>query len=307
MWKLFLVWQFIHRPLPSTNPFANLPFLSSNSKIVSNKPYKRFIWRFISLISLMIIIYLFTVIGLLVIIDFGGLLFLMTVSLPVLVGTMWVGGYFCSKITHTLNKLRYTGTYDLISISPYGEQYATWAIGNTIYKKIGWLKKVHFVIRTSIYAIVGILLFIVISGALKTGTDSELPAYQVQNDGSLINIVDFCFLIGGIYFYLVQAIVMGHLMALWSNTIDTNSENRMAISISGFIANQLIIYTLCFIVLFTRLPNLYSTNWVMIALFNGFRFIIFIILLELHIRLIMNQLIHRTELPYSVWRSEVGI
>ncbi|HRF95138.1 MAG TPA: hypothetical protein PLZ51_08085, partial [Aggregatilineales bacterium] len=192
-------------------------------------------------------------------INTSGALLLISASLPIILILVWIGAHLSVKMTRVLSKLRYGGVYDLLSITVYGEQYAIWAIGRVIYKNMGWLKRTRFVIRTSIYLIIG-LLFIILISAIARSTDNPyaLPNQYGLSDPNVTLLINFMFLVGGIYFYLIQAIVMGYLIALWSNTVNSDGGNRIMIAISGFLGNQLAVYMLTYLIIIIGLPRLFA-------------------------------------------------
>ena len=274
MWQTFLIWRYITTPLPDLHPFRRLPAL----KIIRKK---RSVYRTNKTIQ-GIIILLFILLSALGSAIFAWICFL--AILMILGGFLFLfasGGYLATKITNLIGKVQTSGLYDLISITPQGSQNATWSIGRIIFTNSRWLKEFHIISRNTLF-------FIVISSML-------------------IEINDFIFYPIGIYLCSLQSLVMGYLFGIWSTNIPTDGMNKVILAVGGFLGGQMILY-LATSILFGLLGNLYQvTGWSTFFTMPILELGIFSVLYEAQVRMMLHVLAHQAELPYLVWRSEIGI
>jgi hypothetical protein len=309
MWQLFSIWRFINIPLPASHPFFKAPFLTIEKPAPTSK-------RFFSRLMVTMIIGVGMSVTILTIgigwvywsVNTSEALLLIIASLPIILILVWIGAHLSVKMTRVLNKLRYGGVYDLLSITVYGEQYAIWAIGRVVYKNMGWLKRTRFVIRTSIYLIVAFLIILVVSAIAQSTNNPSTSPNQYGLTDPFPFLLNSIFLVGGIYFYLIQAIVMGYLIALWSNTFNSDGGNRIMIAISGFLGNQLAVYMLTYLLIIIGLPRLFARfGWETSITLNMVQLSAFIILIEIQVRMMSYFLARKAQTPYADWLSEVGI
>jgi len=274
MWQTFLLWRYITTPLPDLHPFRRLPALKiirkKRSVYRANKTMQGgIILLFILLSALGSAIFVW-ICFLAILMIFGGFLFLFA-----------SGGYLAVKITNIIGKVQTSGLYDLISITPQGSQNATWSIGRIILTNTKWVRDFHIISRNTLLLIMGLSM--------------------------LIEITDFIFYPIGIYFCSVQGLVMGYLFGVWSANLSTDGMNKVILAVGGFFGGQMMLY-LSTLILFGLLAYVYQVmGWATFFTMPILELGIFSVLYEAQVRIMLRVMAHQAELPYSVWRSEVGI
>lgn len=274
MWQTFVIWRYITTPLPDLHPFRRLPALKITRKRKSvyraNMTMRGIVMLLFVLLSAVGSVAFAWMCFLGIFIFLGGFLFLFL-----------SGGYLAVKITNLIGNIQTSGLYDLISITPQGSQNATWSIGRIILTNTKWLKQLHLISRNTLFLIIAMSM--------------------------LIEITDFIFIPIGIYFCTLQGLVMGYLFGIWSVSLSTDGMNRVISAIGGFLGGQVMLY-LATLILFGLLGHLYQvTGWATFFTMPILQLGIFSILYEAQVRVMLRVLAHQAELPYSTWRSEIGI
>jgi hypothetical protein len=315
MWQTFLIWRVIHAPLPVFNPFRKLLKLKLPEYAKSFKlPEGRFT-RLISLIPSELtgcLVGLGTIImvlwgSLLCIVFITPIVFIVFDSIPLMffLACVFFGIYLSVKITRKLGKIRNTGIYDLIGVSGYGDQQASWLIGRTIYKDMGWLKDTRIMMSNSMVILVvffGLMGMLGVISGISTPTVAEINFFFLRTLSGLI------YFTVAVYLNFVQALVIGYLMALWSITISTDTLNRVFACVGGMLSIELLIHLVAFLGLVVALPALYvQMEWDNFLTLGFLQLVGFAGLHEMGVRGMLRLLARRAELPYSDWRAEVGL
>lgn len=313
MWVTFLIWRVMNSQLPVFNPFRKLLKLKLTSLPSESSP--TFLTRMVSwlpqqlvgcLTGLAVIILTIWV-SLLCIIFITPIVFVFFGSLPMLMFLVSVsfGGYLAVRITNNLGKIRSAGIYDLIGVSAYGNQRAIWLIGRTVYRDINWLRDTHMMLSNTVYIIIAFLILMAIFGFISA---LSTPATSTINLLFLETISGLGFLTVGIYFAFVQAMVMGYLMSMWSINLTTDRFNRMIATVGGFLGCQIVVYLIAFVVLVVGLPLFFAMQTWSTFLTLGFAQLFGLVVIhDVSVRLMLRLLARQSELPYSLWRSEIGI
>lgn len=313
MWQTFVIWRIMNAPLPVFNPFRKLLKLKLDHPKLSDAPKW---WQRIStwiptqilgcLIGLGVMI--MTVwLSLLCIVLVTPFVFVFFTSLPAMMftGCVILGGHLSVKISNKLGKVRLSGIYDLIGVTSYGDQQSMWLIGRTIYKDMIWLKDTRIMMTNTILIIIGFLTLMTVLGFISS---VATPATSTINFLFLHTVLGLAFLMIAVYLSFVHAMVIGYLVALWSVHITTDSLNRSISVVASFIGIQLGLYILAYLVLAVGLPNFYDTmRWDTFFTLGFLQVVGLAIIQDLSVRLMLRFLARQTGIPYSDWRSEVGI
>ena len=303
----------MNSPLPVFNPFRkllklNLPHLpqitppSIITRILSWFP-SQFLGCLVGLGIAILTIW----ISLLCIVFVTPIVFLFFDLLPALtfVFCAMFGMYLALKITRSLSRIRSAGIYDLIGVTSYGNQRSMWLIGRMIYRDMGWLGDARIMISNSVVILMvflGLMAMLGLISAFTTPTVSEINFFFLQTLSGL------GFFILAVYLSFVQAMVIGYLIALWSITLITDNLNRVTACVGVFLGIQLVIYLVSFVVLILGVQTLYAKmEWDVFFSQGFFQLTGFALIHEMAIRLLLHRLAHQAEMPYQMWRSEVGI
>ncbi|MCU0481483.1 MAG: hypothetical protein MUE54_09755 [Anaerolineae bacterium] len=315
MWQTFLIWRVLNSPLPVFNPFRKLLKLKLPEYAKSPKLPEGRLARILALIPSELtgcIMGLGTIIlvlwvSLLCIVFITPIVFVVFDAIPLLVFLICVsfGMYLSVKITRKLGKIRNTGMYDLIGVSGYGDQHASWLIGRTIYKDMGWLKDTRIMMSNSMVILVvffGLMGMLGIISAVSTPTAAEINFFFLR---TLSGLVYFTF---AVYLNFVQALVIGYLMALWAITMSTDTLNRVIATVGAILGIELLIHIMAFLLLVIALPALYvQMEWDDFLTLGFLQLSGFALLHEISVRGLLRLLARRAELSYADWRAEVGI
>lgn len=315
MWQTFLIWRVLNSPLPVFNPFRKLLKLKLPEYTKRQKPPPEGIRRILALFPSELFgclagigtIILAIWVSLLCIVFVTPIVFIVFDSIPLIIFLTCVlfGLYLSVKITRKLGKIRNTGIYDLIGVSGYGDQRASWLIGRTIYKDMGWLKDTRIMMSNSVFILMvffGLMAMLGIISAISTPTAAEINFFFLRTLSGL-----FYFTVA-VYLNFVQALVIGYLIALWSMTISTDNLNRVIACVGAILGIELIIHIMAFLLLVIALPALYTQmEWDYFLTLGLLQLCGFALLHEIGVRGILRLLARRAEVPYQMWRSEVGI
>ena len=313
MWQTFLIWRLMNSPLPVFNPFRkllklNLPHLpqvtppSIITRILSWFP-SQFLGCLVGLGITILTIW----VSLLCIVFVTPVVFIFFDLLPAFafVFCALLGMYLAIKITRNLGRIRSAGIYDLIGVTAYGDQRSIWLIGRMIYRDMGWLGDARIMISNSVVILMvflGLMAMLGLISAFTTPTVSQINFFFLQTLSGL------GFFILAVYLSFVQAMVLGYLIALWSISLITDNLNRVTACVGIFWGIQLVIYLLSFVILILGIPTLYTQMKWDIFFTQGFLQLAgFAFIHEIAIRLLLHRLAYRAEIPYLMWRTEVGI
>jgi hypothetical protein len=313
MWVTFLIWRVMNSQLPVFNPFRKLLKLKLTSLPSESAP--KFLTRMVAWLPQQLVgcltglaIMILTIwVSLLCIIFITPIVFVFFGSLPMLMFLVSVsfGCYLAVRITNNLGKIRSAGIYDLIGVSAYGNQRATWLIGRTVYRDINWLRDTRMMLSNTVYIIIAFLILMAIFGFVSA---IATPATSTINLLFLETISGLGFLTVGIYFAFVQAMVMGYLIAMWSINLTTDRLNRMIATIGGFWGFQIVVYMVAFVVLVVGLPMLFeSLNWSSFLTLGFAQLLGLVVIHDMSVRLMLRLLTHQAELPYTIWWSELEL
>lgn len=310
MWQTFTIWRLMNAPLPVFNPFRRLLKLKLSRspsshwweripKWIPTQLFSCLLGFGLMIAMLWLSLVCIVVVTPLVFVFFGSLPTLMFVSCVIM------GGYLALKISQALGKIRLSGIYDLIGVTSYGDQLAIWLIGRTIYKDMLWLKDTRIMMTNSIIILIGFLILMTILGFISTIT---APINSAINFLFLETVLGLAFLMIAVYLSFVHAMVIGYLMGIWSIHLNTDGFNRIVGVTVGFLGLQLIIYLLAYLLLAIGLPNLYEQmRWNRFFTLGFLQLTGLAIIHDVSVRGMLRLLAYQTGLPYSVWRSEVGI
>jgi hypothetical protein len=313
MWQTFLIWRTMNAPLPVFNPFRKLLKLKlphSVEKSPSSFWSRASSWLPSQLIGCLVglgVVILTVFVSLLCIIFITPVVFLFFGSIPALMFMISIsfGGYLSFKITNKLGKIRVAGIYDLIGVTAYGDQRASWLIGRTIYKDILWLKDTRIMMSNSVYILIGFLTLMSVLGTISALTT---PATSTINLLFLETVMGLGFLTIAVYLSFVQAMVIGYLLALWSINLTGDGLNRLIATVGGFVGSQLVLYLIAYLILAIGLPTLYiRMKWDTFITLGLAQLIGLAILHEILVRMMLRVLARQAELPYAMWRSEIEI
>ncbi len=307
MWQTFLIWRLLNTALPVTNQFHKLTLIKPVQK------HKRSYHPIVSIIGIMMAsigcAWLFFVASLMMLFTTNYFIFLFFLPLIAVLILAFFGCHLSVKITNIINKIYHAGIYDLISITPDGNSYASLSIGRDIYQKIRWLKYVHIIIKNTAYLIFILLLFVLLSDINRVNANSFPLSYRdLVLKSSISTIVDVTLLMIAIYFYFVQGMVIGYLTGLWRNLFSTDTINWELVTIGRFLGIQLVLYIITYGIILVGLPIIYrQLEWDSFITLSLMQLIGLACIHEIMIRLMMRLLAHQADLPYAVWRSELEL
>jgi hypothetical protein len=303
MWQTRLIWRVINTPLPDTNPFYKFPLITPQKIVKKRKPfYPPFLSWLVILAGFLACIGCF-VVFLLFNMDSFNIIFV--VALPFVLCYGFAGGDVSLKITAKLGKMRSLGISDLIGVTSDGIYRATWDTGQIIYHRIDWIKSARILIRIGIYLVSLSWIFTL----LAEGAGVMMNTTPLTSFWTLVTqITNLEFLMILLYISFIQAVIMGFLVAMWSMILTTDDVSRRAITMSAFLGEQLVLYLVAYFLLITTLSHLYPvTDWSTSLMTRFIQLIGFILLIEIQIQGMLRLLAYQAELPYAVWRSEIGL
>lgn len=281
MWKTVQIWRYLNIPVSTEHHFRYLSILKSASKLSRKRGIViravLALGIFVTIISIATnesanirsIALLFFYLG------FG------LVVMTILVMLVTCGAYLSGKIINRLSLIERWSMYDLISITPDGGEQGLWLMARIIYQNTRLLKIIHQTLAIALI-IIGLIL----------------------SQGWGLDIIRFSLL----YIWFVQGIVLGYLIGLWACYLKTDVTNRVVAGIGLFIGAQLILALTISIVIVNTLGNIFfQMNWNNPSLLGWIQFFGIILFIEIVVRLMLRLLARQAGLPYSVWRSEVGI
>ncbi len=313
MWQTFVIWRMMNAQLPVFNPFRKLLKLKLDHSKLSDAPkwwQRASTWIPTQILGCLIglgIMFMTVWLSLLCIVLVTPFVFVFFTSLPALMftGCVVMGGYLSLKISNKLGKVRLSGIYDLIGVTSYGDQQSMWLIGRTVYKDMMWLKDTRIMMTNTILIMIGFLMLMTVLGFISS---IATPATSTINFLFLQTILGLAFLLIAVYLSFVHAMVMGYLVALWSVHIITDNLSRSVSVVASFIGIQLGVYILAYVLLAISLPNVYATmRWESFFTLGFLQVVGLAIIHDVSVRLMLRFLARQTGLPYSDWRSEVGI
>ncbi|HRF95141.1 MAG TPA: hypothetical protein PLZ51_08100 [Aggregatilineales bacterium] len=296
-------------PLLITNPFYKFPLLESKKLAKKRKPfYPPIVTLFAGFGCFLACAWTIYVVYLQLFFSTDVMIFLFITALSIVMVLIYTGGYLAVKISTILGKMRTVGMYDLIMITPQGDQFMTWLIGRTVYKKIKWIKDARIIARNTAFLFLGLLMVQLIVNGIRAITARDTPAYEFRFWQSTVQVmIDFIFLVIPLWLYAVQGVVMGYLLAIWGNNLITTRFNRMTATIGAFLGNQFLLYVIAYIVLLNGLPDLYDAmDWATSTLIL-IQIVGLACLHECSVRVTLRVLARQAELPYALWRSEIGV
>lgn len=313
MWQTFLIWRLMNSPLPIFNPFrkllklnlSHLPQIKSPS--ILTRILSWFPSQFLGCLVGLGVVILTVWASLLCIVFVTPIVFVFFDLLPSLIflGCAIFGIYLSVKITRSLGRIRSAGIYDLIGVTSYGDQRSMWLIGRTIYRDMEWLRDTRIMMSNSVVILMvflGLMTMLGLISAFTTPTVSEINFFFLQTLSGL------GFFTIAVYLSFVQAMVVGYLIALWSITLTTDNLNRVIACVGVFIGVQLAIYLVSFLILILGIQTLYTQMKWDIFFTQGFLQLTgFALIHEIAIRILLRRLAHQAELPYRMWRAEVGL
>lgn len=204
------------------------------------------------------------------------------VVMAILVMLVTCGAYLSEKIINRLSLIENSGMYDLISMTPDGGEQGLWLMAKIIYQHTRLLKIINQTLAIVSVIIIGLFLL----------------------NGWGLDIIRFSL----VYIWFVQGVVLGYLIGLWACYLKTDVTNRMVASMGLFIGAQLFLALIISIVVVNTFGNIFfQMNWNNPSLLGWIQFFGIIILIEIWVRGILRLIAHQAGIPYSAWRSEVGI
>lgn len=281
MWKTYRIWRHLNSRLSPQHHFRYISILKSPSKFARRR--RTIIEAFLALSIFVTLVFVATgqspnILSFTLLFLYLGFGFIVMMIL-VMIATC--GAYLSGKIINRIGFIENWGLYDLISITPDGGEHGVWVMAKIIYQNTRIVIIIDRVLALASLVIIGLFLY-------SWGLDV------------------LRFSLG--YIWFVQGVVLGYLIGLWASYLKTDVTNRAVAGMGLFIGTQLLLA----LIISTLIVNLlqgffFQMRWDTTSFLGWTQFIAIILFIEIGVRLILRLIAHQAGIPYSDWRSEVGI